>query len=91
MQITDEAVEAAAREFYRALSFDSVGPPVRDRWMASARAALEAALPNLLGNPVAWRYRHVPYVGWSYASTKPLRDDLAVDPLYANPTKSGEA
>ena len=50
MQITDEAVEAAAREFYRALSFDSVGPPVRDRWMASARAALEAALPHLLAS-----------------------------------------
>jgi hypothetical protein len=40
------------------------------------------------GDAVAWRYRHVPYVGWSYASTKPLRSDLEVEPLYAaTPTR----
>lgn len=40
------------------------------------------------GEAVAWRYRHVPYVGWSYASTKPLRTDLEVEPLYAaTPTR----
>lgn len=31
--------------------------------------------------PVAWRYRHVPTVGWSYSDSKHPREDLAQDPL----------
>lgn len=49
---------------------------------------LYAAIPSGPGGVVAWRYRHVPYVGWSYTSTKPLRTDLEIEPLYAaTPTR----
>lgn len=68
---------------------------VRDdelRGTASSLAKADAILARAQGpgEAVAWRYRHVPYVGWSYASTKPLRPDLEIEPLYAaTPTREG--
>eukprot|EP00913_Durusdinium_trenchii_P008084 g7581.t1 len=36
--------------------------------------------------PIAWRYRHVPTVGWSYSDSKHPREDLEQEPLYGPET-----
>lgn len=50
MQISDEAVEAAAREFYSVFRWDSITGEAQARWKCQARAALEAAMPHLLAS-----------------------------------------
>jgi hypothetical protein len=49
-------------------------------------SALSGSLALLPVEPVAWRYRHVPTVSWSYASTKHPRTDLEQEALYTSPT-----
>lgn len=44
----EQAVEAAAREFYKPMRWDSVGPDLHRRWMDTTRASLLAALPVLV-------------------------------------------
>lgn len=36
-----------------------------------------------IGDPVAWRFRHVNYVDWSLSKDKPARAGLEIEPLYA--------
>ncbi|MBY2911408.1 hypothetical protein [Rhizobium leguminosarum] len=40
--------------------------------------------------PVAWRYRHVPTVSWSYSTTKHPRQDLEQEPLFVAPSTPTE-
>lgn len=48
---------------------------IRERRAANTKRVSEA-------KPVAWRYRHVPSVAWSYSDTRHPRPDLEQEPLF---------
>ena len=74
-KVLDEAVEVAVAEWFS------------DTWdypPDAMRAALLAALPVLLGEPVAWRTKHRD-ADWSFTTRPHPRDVSAgiLQPLYA--------
>lgn len=50
---------------------------------ASEDEKCEAIVAMRDAEPVAWRYRHVNYVDWSYSKDKPKRGGLDAEPLFA--------
>ena len=59
MNIPPEAVEAAAREWcnFTDTSFDDLPEAGKSVCLSDMRSTLAAALPHILGEPVAWRDR----------------------------------
>ena len=79
--------EAAFKQWWATCSHNGVLP--KDR-TALAREAYYAAWGGsdshsqlASAKPVAWRFRHVNYVDWSFSKERPKRIGLEVQPLFA--------